>query len=73
MPASSLTVREQRFVNNFASSASVGDRYWKMNLESDLTSYRYPHTAKVRAAVNKAMEEKRKTGKFTKLLEVQPY
>ena len=62
-----LTVREQRFVNNFVGSdAGV---YWRINLERDLASYRYPHTAAVRAAVKKLQGDYNATGTFTPLPE----
>ncbi len=67
--AQTLTVREQRFINNFVSSLDATDRYWLPNLEADLASYRYPHTAAVRAKVKQLVATKRKTGTFSLLPE----
>jgi len=53
-----LSRREQRFVENFTMTVTSGDSYWRDNLELDLDLYRYPHTAKVRAAVVKLMRAK---------------
>jgi len=62
-----LTVREQRFVNNFVGSEA--GPYWRANLEADLASYRYPHTAAVRATVARLQEQYNATGAFTPLPE----
>ena len=71
--AANLSVREQKFVNNFVGSADVGsnalDREWRANLELDLWLYRYPHTAEVRGTVKRLMAEKTRTGTFTALPE----
>lgn len=53
-----LSLREQRFVENFTMTVTSGDSYWRANLDLDLDLYRYPHTAKVRAAVVKLMRAK---------------
>ena len=75
-----LSVREQRFVNNFVMS-HANDRYWSFNLENDLASYwglkyikdRSSHVAAVRTAVQHAMREQARTGSFTPLLEENPF
>ena len=63
-----LSIREQRFVNNFVGSCDPREYGWEINLEADLASYRYPHSSAVRSAVNRLMGQKRK-GTWTPLPE----